>query len=103
MLSFTAIVALILHDGNDGKGVVCKANLGARSGSSQAFGTSPGAAPRLGQAGRRQRERARPWADRLRARSCQFCGDDRSKGHVALLSEPMMHDAAIAPDNNARW
>jgi hypothetical protein len=35
------------------------------------------------------------------ARSGKLCCNDRAKGHVALLSEAMMHDAAIASDQNA--
>ena len=39
----------------------------------------------------------------LPARSCQFCRNDRSKSHISLLSEPMMRDASVAPDQNGGW
>jgi len=34
-------------------------------------------------------------------RGGKLCRDDRTKGHVALLAESMMHDTAIASDQDA--
>jgi hypothetical protein len=33
--------------------------------------------------------------------SGKLCRDDRTKGHVGLLPEAMIHDAAIASDQDA--